>query len=69
MTIGWDVLWRPHWPVSVCPAEGGQHIMEREFDTWRCTECGCWFEVADLSAVLGATQRANALIRAKHRQN
>lgn len=68
ITIGWDVIWRPHWPVSICSA-GGEHTMEREFDTWRCTDCGVWFEVSDLHAVLGATQRANQMIADKHRQN
>lgn len=68
LALGFEVLWRPHWPVSICPA-GGEHEMEREFDTWHCTACGCWFVVEDLHAVLGATHRANQMATDKHHQN
>ena len=56
----YEVIWRPHWPVNMCP--DGTHVMVQlnvldKESVAQCANCYAWLEWDDIPAMMTMTAR------------
>lgn len=72
-----DVVWRPHWPLELCPDTSEIHSMQHQRplnpglpsetpEIFQCLNCYRWFDADESPGFFAAAARMGELVN-KHR--